>query len=123
MLIESGKETRLRRRIQRIVFTGKQPMEVYSRNLAANGFDLTFTQPLNDSSVLNADNDGDDDILLGNYSNGVKYQQDLKNNWYGHLPLILLQIIAGQNSKCYVILNNIRIKKCIKKASKLSSLL
>ncbi|MEO7982714.1 MAG: VCBS repeat-containing protein [Bacteroidota bacterium] len=41
--------------------------------------------------VNDIDNDGDDDILLGNYSNGANYQQDLKNNWYGHLPLLLLQ--------------------------------
>lgn len=34
------------RGIQRIVFTGKQPMDVYSMNLTEEGFDLTFTQPL-----------------------------------------------------------------------------
>ena len=32
--------------IQRIVFTGNTPMEVYSMNLTVTGFDLTFTQPL-----------------------------------------------------------------------------
>lgn len=30
--------------IQRIVFTGAQPMDVYNMNLTAKGFDLTFTQ-------------------------------------------------------------------------------
>ncbi|MEZ4773348.1 MAG: PQQ-dependent sugar dehydrogenase [Bacteroidia bacterium] len=35
--------------IQRIVFTGKQPMDIYSMNLTTKGFSLTFTQALNDS--------------------------------------------------------------------------
>lgn len=42
--------------IQRIVFTGKTPMDIYSMNLTPEGFDLTFTQPLNDSSATNAEN-------------------------------------------------------------------
>ncbi|MCG2462082.1 PQQ-dependent sugar dehydrogenase [Flavobacteriaceae bacterium F89] len=42
--------------IQRVVFTGKQPMDVYSMNLTANGFDLTFTQSVNVASALNPDN-------------------------------------------------------------------
>jgi glucose/arabinose dehydrogenase len=42
--------------IQRIVFTGKQPADVYSMNLTTKGFDLTFTQPLNDSTALNPNN-------------------------------------------------------------------
>jgi len=42
--------------IQRIVFTGKLPMDVYSMNLTTKGFDLTFTQPVNDSSAMNKDN-------------------------------------------------------------------
>ena len=42
--------------IQRIVFTGKQPMDVYSMNVTAKGFDLTFTQPVNDSAALNKNN-------------------------------------------------------------------
>ena len=42
--------------IQRIVFTGKQPADIYSMHLTAQGFDLTFTQPLDDPSALNPDN-------------------------------------------------------------------
>ena len=42
--------------IQRIVFTGKKPMDVYSMNLTTEGFDLTFTQPVDDSTALNPDN-------------------------------------------------------------------
>jgi hypothetical protein len=42
--------------IQRIVFTGKQPMDIYSMNLTEKGFDLTFTQPVNDSTALNPGN-------------------------------------------------------------------
>ena len=41
--------------IQRIVFTGKQPADIYSMHLTAQGFDLTFTQPLDDASALNPD--------------------------------------------------------------------
>lgn len=39
--------------IQRIVFTGKQPMDIFSMNLTTKGFDLTFTQPVDDSIALN----------------------------------------------------------------------
>ena len=42
--------------IQRIVFTGKNPMEVYSMNLRTSGFDLTFTQPVEGNSALNPEN-------------------------------------------------------------------
>lgn len=34
------------RGIQRIVYNGKPPMDVYTMNLTSNGFDLTFTQPV-----------------------------------------------------------------------------
>ncbi len=37
--------------IQRIVFTGKQPADIYSMNLTTTGFDLTFTQPLDEASA------------------------------------------------------------------------
>ncbi|HRE50392.1 MAG TPA: PQQ-dependent sugar dehydrogenase [Flavitalea sp.] len=42
--------------IQRIVFTGKQPMDVYSMNLTSDGFDLVFTQPVDSVAALNPDN-------------------------------------------------------------------
>jgi len=42
--------------IQRIVFTGKQPADVYSMNLTEKGFDLTFTQPLDESTVTDPAN-------------------------------------------------------------------
>ncbi|WOK04233.1 hypothetical protein RT717_14225 [Imperialibacter roseus] len=35
--------------IQRIVFTGKPPVDIYDMKITKKGFDLTFTQPLNDS--------------------------------------------------------------------------
>ncbi|MBL7736870.1 MAG: PQQ-dependent sugar dehydrogenase [Chitinophagaceae bacterium] len=41
--------------IQRIVFTGKQPADIYSMNLTNRGFDLTFTQPLDESTALSPD--------------------------------------------------------------------
>jgi len=34
------------RGIQRIVFTGRKPMEIYSMSLTKTGFELTFTKPL-----------------------------------------------------------------------------
>lgn len=42
--------------IQRIVFNGTPPVDVYSMNLTKDGFDLTFTQPVNKTEAMNADN-------------------------------------------------------------------
>lgn len=42
--------------IQRIVYNGKQPTDIYTMNLTAKGFDLTFTQPLDKISALNLNN-------------------------------------------------------------------
>jgi hypothetical protein len=41
--------------IQRIVYTGKPPLEVYAMHLTPEGFDLTFTQPV-DASAANPEN-------------------------------------------------------------------
>ena len=37
--------------IQRIVFNGKQPADIYSMNLTKTGFDLTFTQPVDEKTA------------------------------------------------------------------------
>jgi glucose/arabinose dehydrogenase len=42
--------------IQRINFNGNQPMDIYTMKLTPEGFDLTFTQPLEKSSALNINN-------------------------------------------------------------------
>lgn len=42
--------------IQRIVFNGKQPADVYSMKLTATGFDLEFTQPLDEAAATNLAN-------------------------------------------------------------------
>lgn len=42
--------------IQRIRFTGKQPMDVYTMNLTEKGFDFTFTQPVDASSAASPAN-------------------------------------------------------------------
>lgn len=42
--------------IQRIVFTGKQPADIYSMNLTEKGFDLTFTEPLDVTAATDAAN-------------------------------------------------------------------
>ncbi|MFD1140032.1 PQQ-dependent sugar dehydrogenase [Larkinella insperata] len=42
--------------IQRIVYTGKPPMDVYTMNLTPNGFDLTFTQPVDAATASRPEN-------------------------------------------------------------------
>jgi len=42
--------------IQRIVFTGNQPVDIYSMNLTEKGFDLTFTEPMEESAATNPEN-------------------------------------------------------------------
>jgi hypothetical protein len=42
--------------IQRIVYTGKTPMDIYSMNLTTNGFDLTFTKPVDVTSAMDTAN-------------------------------------------------------------------
>jgi len=42
--------------IQRIVFTDKQPVDIYSMNLTEKGFDLTFTEPMEESAATNPEN-------------------------------------------------------------------
>ncbi|MEO6187736.1 MAG: hypothetical protein ABIO77_02780 [Ginsengibacter sp.] len=42
--------------IQRIVYTGKTPMDIYSMNLTPTGFDLTFTKPVDKTSAMQIDN-------------------------------------------------------------------
>lgn len=42
--------------IQRIVFTGNTPMDIYNMSLTAEGFDLTFTEPVNADSASNPAN-------------------------------------------------------------------
>jgi len=58
--------------IQRIVFNGKTPVDVYSMNLTNEGFDLTFTQPVNKAEALNPDN-----YKFRHYY--YKYQRKAKN--------------------------------------------
>ena len=42
--------------IQRIVFTGKTPMDIYNMNLTTSGFDLTFTLPVDPDIASNPEN-------------------------------------------------------------------
>lgn len=42
--------------IQRIVFNGETPMDVYAMNLTTNGFNLTFTQPVDEATAMNPAN-------------------------------------------------------------------
>ena len=42
--------------IQRIVFTGNQPVDIYSMNLTEKGFDLTFTEPMEEFAATNPEN-------------------------------------------------------------------
>lgn len=42
--------------IQRIEFTGREPMDIYSMNITHSGFDLTFTQPVNPALATDPNN-------------------------------------------------------------------
>jgi hypothetical protein len=42
--------------IQRIVYTGEVPMDVYTMSLTRDGFDLTFTLPAEASAATNVNN-------------------------------------------------------------------
>ena len=42
--------------IQRIVFNARAPMDVYTMKLSHDGFELTFTQPVNKAEASNPDN-------------------------------------------------------------------
>ena len=42
--------------IQKISFTGRIPMDVYTMNLTTNGFDLTFTKQLDNNSATDTAN-------------------------------------------------------------------
>lgn len=42
--------------IQRIVFTGKDPVDIYSMNITDEGFDLHFTQPMDEASLRDTSN-------------------------------------------------------------------
>jgi len=42
--------------IQRIEFTGRVPMDIYSMNITHSGFDLTFTQPVNPALAADPNN-------------------------------------------------------------------
>ncbi|MNY23101.1 hypothetical protein D3C86_1567500 [compost metagenome] len=42
--------------IQRIIFTGRTPVDVYTMSLTSTGFDLTFTQPIDRNTAMNKSN-------------------------------------------------------------------
>lgn len=42
--------------IQRIVFTGKDPVDIYSMNITDEGFDLNFTQPMDETALSDSAN-------------------------------------------------------------------
>jgi len=42
--------------IQKIVFTGEKPMEVYTMSLTNKGFNLTFTQPIDTMTAIDPNN-------------------------------------------------------------------
>ncbi|MDH4296959.1 MAG: hypothetical protein OEV74_11800 [Cyclobacteriaceae bacterium] len=44
------------RGIQRIEFTGRTPMDIYSMNITPSGFDVTFTQPVDPAIATDPDN-------------------------------------------------------------------
>jgi hypothetical protein len=42
--------------LERVVWTGKKPFEIQNMELTPDGFDLTFTEPLDTASASNPDN-------------------------------------------------------------------
>lgn len=42
--------------IQRIVFTGKEPVDIYTMNITEDGFDLHFTQPMDEAALRDTSN-------------------------------------------------------------------
>lgn len=42
--------------IQRIVFTGREPVDIYSMNITDQGFDLHFTQPMDEATLRDTSN-------------------------------------------------------------------
>lgn len=42
--------------LERVVWTGKMPFEIFNMDLTPDGFDLTFTEPLDTASASNVDN-------------------------------------------------------------------
>jgi azurin len=42
--------------IQKITFTGKQPADIYTMSLTDKGFDLTFTQPMDEAALAKKEN-------------------------------------------------------------------
>ena len=72
--------------IQRIVFTGKKPMDVYSMQITPKGFDLTFTQPV-DSSALNPENYNFHSYYYEYHKTYGSERMDLKANAVSHISL------------------------------------
>ncbi|ACU02560.1 MULTISPECIES: PQQ-dependent sugar dehydrogenase [Pedobacter] len=58
--------------IQRIVYNGTPPADVYTMTLTKDGFDLSFTQPMNKTEAMNPDN-----YKFRHYY--YKYQRKAKN--------------------------------------------
>lgn len=71
--------------IQRIVYTGEMPMDIYSMNLTAHGFDLTFTQPVEVATAMNPDHYDFRQYYYAYYKKDISepvdksIQMDLKN--------------------------------------------
>lgn len=78
--------------IQRIVFTGSPPVDLYSMNLTANGFDLTFTQPVKKSEALNPDH-----YMFRHYY--YKYQRKAKDEGADHSEQKDVQEVQVKNVK------------------------
>lgn len=79
--------------IQRIHFTGKQPMDIYSMNLTDKGFDLTFTQPVNETFATNLNN-----YKFRRYYYNYHRQYGSDQMDITHIPVKKIDISADQKS-------------------------
>ena len=76
--------------IQRIVFNGNQPTDVYSMNLTSSGFDLTFTQPVDKLTAMNPDH-----YKFRHYY--YKYQRKTKNRGADESDQMDIQSVPVRN--------------------------
>lgn len=78
--------------IQRIAFTGKQPVDVYSMSLTKEGFDLTFTQPLDPATASKPEN-----FQLRRYY--YEYHKKYGSDLFGTEPVTITGIRVSDDKK------------------------
>jgi len=87
--------------IQKISWTGSMPMEVYDMNIIQNGFELTFTKPVNPVAAKNSEN-----YVFKRYF--YKYHRKYGSARYGKQKIKVADVtISDDHKKVNVILNSL----------------